>query len=190
MTVHTAKGLEWPIVTVAGLEEGLFPLSRAFDTEMGVEEERRLAYVAVTRAQDKLYLTWAKQRRRNGQLMPGIPSQFLRGLPPDVVDERRTASGFGLSVFRKPSQPKPSFHPGVSVSFAEESNDPDIESQDSPRYIKGERVRHRHFGSGTILGLAGSGRDLKVSIDFDDEEFGAKQLIVRFAGLERDVEAV
>ncbi len=190
MTVHTAKGLEWPIVIVAGLEEGLFPLSRAFDTEMGVEEERRLAYVAVTRAQDKLYLTWAKQRRRNGQLIPGIPSQFLRGLPPDVVDERRTASGFGLSVFKKPSQTKPSFHPGVSVSFAEESNDPELESQDSPRYIKGERVRHRHFGSGTILGLAGSGRDLKVSVDFDDEEFGAKQLIVRFAGLERDVEAV
>ncbi len=190
MTVHTAKGLEWPIVTVAGLEEGLFPLSRAFDTEKGVEEERRLAYVAVTRAQDKLYLAWAKQRRRNGQLIPGIPSQFLRGLPPDVVDERRTASGFGLSVFRKPSLPKPSFHPGVSVSFVEESHDLDIESQDSPRYIKGERVRHRHFGSGTIRGLAGSGRDLKVSVDFDDEEIGAKQLIVRFAGLERDVEAV
>ena len=67
---------------------------------------------------------------------------------------------------------------------------PEIESQDAPRYIKGERVRHRHFGSGVILGLAGGGRDLKVSVAFDDEEVGMKSLIVRFAGLERDVEAV
>jgi DNA helicase-2/ATP-dependent DNA helicase PcrA len=191
MTVHTAKGLEWPVVMVAGLEEGLFPLSRSLDSEFGVEEERRLAYVAVTRAQDRLYLTWAKQRRRNGQLVPGIASQFLRVLPPDVVEERRTASGFGASVFRKPVTSPSSYHIGIDEAGSHiHESEPELESQDTPRYIKGERVRHRHFGSGAIRGLSGAGRDLKVIVEFDDEEVGTKNLIVRFAGLERDVEAV
>jgi DNA helicase-2/ATP-dependent DNA helicase PcrA len=92
MTLHTAKGLEWPVVVLTGLEHGLFPLARAEEQPDGLEEERRLCYVGVTRAKDKLYLTWARARRRGGELRPGIASRFLRAIPPHIVEERRTTS--------------------------------------------------------------------------------------------------
>lgn len=182
MTVHTAKGLEWPIVFVSGLEDGLFPLSRSMESLDGEEEERRLAYVAITRAKDRLYLTWAKARRRNGQLMPGIASRFVESIPAEVSVERRTSGVFGGDLFRPRRRSRP--EPTETVEFAQAT--PELESQDAPRYIKGERVRHRTFGSGTILELAGSGRDLKVTVSFDEEEAGTKQLLVAYAGLERD----
>jgi DNA helicase-2/ATP-dependent DNA helicase PcrA len=182
MTVHTAKGLEWPVVVVAGLEDGLFPLSRSLETTDGVEEERRLAYVAITRARDRLYLTWARARRRGGQLMPGISSRFLDALPPEVVEERRSSGVFGGDRVRR------SARPAAWVGTVEPAAQPERESQDAPRFVKGERVRHRHFGSGTIRGLAGHGRDLKVVVEFDDTDVGTKNLLVAYAGLERDWE--
>ncbi len=187
MTVHTAKGLEWPIVLVAGLEDGLFPLSRSMETDRGVEEERRLAYVAITRAQDRLYMLWARARRRNGRLMPGRASRFLEGVPPDVAVERRSSGVFGGDLFRKPVKPAYDLSKrvaGSGVGFGAAS--PEVESQDAPRYIKGERVRHQAFGSGTIRGLAGTGRNMKVIVEFDEEEAGTKQLLIAVAGLERD----
>ncbi len=173
MTVHTAKGLEWPVVLVAGMEDGLFPLSRATETPEGLEEERRLAYVALTRAQDRAYLSWARQRRRGGQLMPGMPSRFLRALPPEDVEERRTSGMFGGEAFRRPAEP------WIDEATA---------SQDTPRYVKGEHVYHRKFGAGVIRALAGQGRGLKVTVEFDDAEVGSKQLMVEYAGLERSWE--
>ncbi|HEU5041208.1 MAG TPA: UvrD-helicase domain-containing protein, partial [Gemmatimonadales bacterium] len=92
MTLHTAKGLEWPVVVLSGMEHGLFPLARAEEQPEGLEEERRLCYVGVTRAKDKLYLTWARARRRGGELRPGIASRFLRAIPPQIIEERRTTS--------------------------------------------------------------------------------------------------
>ncbi len=178
MTVHTAKGLEWPVVFVTGLEDGLFPLRRALESEADTEEERRLAYVAITRARDRVYLTWARSRRRGGQLMPGLPSRFIEAVPPEVVRERRTSGVFGGDLYRRPGSRKP------WTVFQE--TQPEWESQDAPRFVKGERVRHRKFGSGTIAGLSGSGRDLKATVDFDDETVGVKQLLVAYAGLERD----
>jgi DNA helicase-2/ATP-dependent DNA helicase PcrA len=200
MTLHTAKGLEWPVVVLTGLEHGLFPLARAEEQPDGLEEERRLCYVGLTRAKDKLYLTWARARRRGGELRPGIPSRFLRAIPPAILEERRTTSlwapdwdsgaarrrysgsgwnarttestGFGGASSRRPAVPPE-----------------DEPSQDAPRYVKGERVRHRRFGSGTIQGLTGTGRDLKVTVAFDDEEVGVKQLLVAYAGLEREWES-
>jgi DNA helicase-2/ATP-dependent DNA helicase PcrA len=179
MTVHTAKGLEWPVVLLAGMEDGLFPLSRALDTHDGLEEERRLAYVALTRAQDRVYVTWARARRRGGQLLPGTPSRFLDALPTELVEERRTSGVFGGELYRKPA---------FASWFAIDDGDAAEESQDTPRYVKGERVFHRKFGSGSIQGLSGQGRDLKVTILFDDGEVGQKQLLVAYAGLERDFE--
>ncbi len=181
MTVHTAKGLEWPIVAVAGLEDGLFPLARSMETPAGIEEERRLMYVAITRARDRVYLSWARARRRGGQLMPGIRSRFIEAVPLEIVEERRSSGVFGADWFRKPAK-RQAIHPALGTIDAS----PEMESQDAPRYIKGERVRHRTFGSGTILGLSGSGRDLKVAISFDEEEHATKQLLVAHAGLERD----
>jgi DNA helicase-2/ATP-dependent DNA helicase PcrA len=180
MTVHTAKGLEWPVVVVSGLEDGLFPLSRALDTEQGAEEERRLAYVAITRAQDRTYLSWARTRRRAGQLMPGTRSRFLDSIPPGVIEERRSSGFFGGDIYPRPAKS------AAWMTF--EESEPEEMSQDSPRYVKGERVLHRRFGSGIIKELSGHGRDLKVVICFDDEEVGTKKLLVAYAGLERDWE--
>jgi DNA helicase II / ATP-dependent DNA helicase PcrA len=198
MTLHTAKGLEWPVVVLTGMEHGLFPLARSEEQIGGLEEERRLFYVGLTRAKDKLYLTWARARRRGGELRPGMASRFLRAIPPGIIEERRTTSlwapdwGAGqrgstggqwsrgssrASGFDSPAAPVPR-------GPAEEES-----SQDAPRYVKGERVRHRRFGSGTIRGLTGTGRDLKVSVAFDDEEIGVKQLLVAYAGLEREWES-
>jgi DNA helicase II / ATP-dependent DNA helicase PcrA len=196
MTLHTAKGLEWPVVVLTGLEHGLFPLARAEEQPDGLEEERRLCYVGLTRAKDKLYLTWARARRRGGELRPGIPSRFLRALPPGILDERRTTSLWapdwrsGGRAGGRPSGQRaggwatPTVPPPEGPAAA-----PEELSQDTPRYVKGERVRHRRFGSGTIQGLTGTGRDLKVSVAFDDAEVGVKQLLVAYAGLEREWES-
>ncbi len=192
MTLHTAKGLEWPVVALTGMEQGLFPLARAEEQIDGLEEERRLCYVGLTRAKDKLYLSWARARRRGGELRPGIPSRFLRDLPPGIIEERRTTALWtpdwrtsGQAARRSGGQAEWSARPPVRPAAV-----PHEElSQDAPRYVKGERVRHRRFGSGTILGLAGTGRDLKVSVAFDDAEVGVKQLLVAYAGLEREMES-
>ena len=185
MTVHTAKGLEWPIVVVAGLEDGLFPLGRALETPEGLEEERRLAYVAITRARDRLYLTSARARRRGGQLLPGLPSRFLDALPPGIVEERRSSGVFGGDYGRAARRRPWSSDRLLEPSPATEAT-PELESQDLPRFVKGERVRHRKFGPGTIRGLDGRGRDLKVVVEFDDGEVGTRLLLVAYAGLERD----
>jgi DNA helicase-2/ATP-dependent DNA helicase PcrA len=201
MTLHTAKGLEWPVVVLTGMEHGLFPLARAEEQPDGLEEERRLCYVGLTRAKDKLYLTWARARRRGGELRPGIPSRFLKALPPGIVEERRTTSlwapdwggtggrryGTAGRRYDGSSSPEASL-PSYRRTAVPPPGEPEV-SQDAPRYVKGERVRHRRFGSGTIRGLTGVGRDLKVSVAFDDAEVGEKQLLVAYAGLEREWES-
>jgi DNA helicase-2/ATP-dependent DNA helicase PcrA len=196
MTLHTAKGLEWPVVVLTGMEHGLFPLARAEEQGDGLEEERRLCYVGLTRAKDKLYLTWARARRRGGELRPGIASHFLRAIPPGIIEERRTTSlwapdwGTGArSDRRSVGQSWTNTWSGNSPAVRPSDSPPEEASQDTPRYVKGERVKHRRFGSGTIRGLTGTGRDLKVSVAFDDEEVGLKQLLVAFAGLEREWES-
>jgi DNA helicase-2/ATP-dependent DNA helicase PcrA len=196
MTLHTAKGLEWPLVVMTGLEHGLFPLARAEEQPSGLEEERRLCYVGLTRAKDKLYLTWARARRRGGELRPGIASRFLRAIPPGIIEERRTTSLWapdwgadGRTGRRADRRWGGGDWTGYRSGIGPIDGPPEEASQDTPRYVKGERVRHRRFGSGTIRGLTGTGRDLKVSVAFDDDEIGVKQLLVAYAGLEREWES-
>ena len=190
MTVHTAKGLEWPVVAVTGLEDGLFPLARSLETVDGLEEERRLFYVALTRAKDKLYLAWARSRRRGGEVRPGMASRFLRSLPPEVVEEQKTSSLFvgpanrSWSGGRRYSRPGPASSPVTPAAPAWQIQTEEL-SQDAPRFVKGERVRHRRFGTGSIEGLTGAGKELKVTVKFDDEEMGTKQLLVAYAALEK-----
>jgi DNA helicase-2/ATP-dependent DNA helicase PcrA len=185
MSLHNAKGLEFPVVFITGLEEGLFPLSRAHNEPAELEEERRLFYVGITRAERKLYLAHARSRRRNGELIRSIPSSFLKPIPREMLEERSTtrlrASGWsGL-----PSSPS-ARRPGSPVQRAR-ADDVDVaSSQLAPRFIKGERVRHPSFGSGKITELSGAGRDTKVAIEFDDEAIGRKVFVVIHAKLERE----
>ena len=186
MTVHMAKGLEWPVVVLAGLEDGLFPLGRAAGEPGGLEEERRLCYVGLTRAREKLYLSWARTRYRNGRLELAEPSRFLEAVPATVVEERSTtprwdrAAAFAKRAARARRAPLEPEEPAWAVEAV---------SQDAPRYVAGERVRHRKFGSGVVRAVSGSGRSLKVTVAFDDQEIGTKQLLVAYAGLERDWES-
>ncbi|HJS42566.1 MAG TPA: UvrD-helicase domain-containing protein [Gemmatimonadales bacterium] len=184
-TAHMAKGLEWPIVTLAGLEDGLFPLSRAADDPAGVEEERRLCYVGLTRARERLYLSWARTRYRNGRLELAEPSRFLDALPPHVIEERSTTPSWQPTM-RPPQPARP--RGAAARRLPVELGFPEDVSQDAPRYVKGERVRHRKFGGGIVRAVSGEGRDLRVSVDFDDPDIGTKQLLAAYAGLERDWE--
>ena len=185
MTVHNAKGLEFPVVFITGLEEGLFPLRRAMDAPDELEEERRLFYVGITRAERKLYLTHARGRRRNGEHMPAIASSLLAPIPSALLDTRSTIrlrSTGKAALFMTPSLRRPGMPVERDFTFRP---DPEEASQDAPRLVKGERVRHAKFGSGTVAELTGVGRDCKVTVDFDDETIGRKKLVVMHAGLER-----
>jgi len=191
MTMHNAKGLEYPVVFLAGLEEGLFPLSRTRDTPDELEEERRLFYVGITRAERKLYLTTARRRRRGGEWADSVPSSFLESIPRDLLDIRRTRrlavpsvssyrSGgrFGETTRRG----RLGFDPGVAQPVRQVVDYSD--SQDSVRLVKGARVRHPQFGAGTVLELSGFGTDVRASIQFD--EVGRKTVVVRYANLQPD----
>ncbi len=208
MTVHTAKGLEWPMVCVTGMEDGLFPLARAYDDPAMLEEERRLLYVAITRAGEQLLVAWAHQRRRNGELLPGVISGFLRGLPGGLVEKRSTirmrgsarlASPFGAapdsrgrwrddedaaSPFAARRRAAPTWSPRGGESVSSFVQDEEA-SQDLPNFVRGERVAHAKFGSGTIADVSGAGKDAKVTVDFDDEAVGRKRLVIAFAALTR-----
>ena len=177
MTLHNAKGLEFPVVFISGLEEGLFPLGRSFDDPAMLEEERRLFYVGVTRAEDRLYLTWARQRRRAGEVSHSYLSSFVQSID-EGLEERQTARIKSVSHVpyrRREERPQPAPSDlDVDESF----------NQDRPAYIKGERVTHETFGSGVIMEISGFGRDLKVTVDFDTA--GRKKLLVRYAALEKD----
>jgi DNA helicase-2/ATP-dependent DNA helicase PcrA len=210
MTLHNAKGLEYPVVFITGLEDGLFPLGKAYDDPKLLEEERRLLYVGITRAERKLYMTHAEERRRNGETMASRQSSFLDGIPDGMIEKRSTIKvrSSGRSVMRAggslggydrgfgrgarlgmdaddfPTRLSPGARrPGSPVpSFA---SSPEDESQDAPVFVVGARVKHRKFGTGTIAELAGVGRDAKVKVDFDDEAIGRKTLVIAQANLER-----
>jgi DNA helicase-2/ATP-dependent DNA helicase PcrA len=182
MTLHNAKGLEFPVVFIAGMEEGLFPLTRAYDSADALEEERRLFYVGITRAEDKLTLSWARQRRRAGDFTHNIRSTFLEAIPEELLDERRTKRLSALSHQTPHRRPRAY---EIGESHFEPDLDPDYGmNQDAPRFVKGERVVHDTFGSGSVVEISGFGRDLKVTVNFD--EVGQKRLLLRYASLERD----
>ena len=205
MTLHTAKGLEFPMVVIAGLEDGLFPLSRTFDDPEQMEEERRLFYVGITRAERVLMLTWARSRRRNGELIASRLSSFITPAAERLLAVRQTArlrSTAGLYGASRGTgrsgnswdgddflvDDVPRWRSNPSRERAVELDDPSEQSQDAPSFTQGERVKHGRFGSGVISALTGSGRDAKVTVQFDDEAIGVKKLVVAFAGLERDFE--
>jgi DNA helicase-2/ATP-dependent DNA helicase PcrA len=198
MTLHNAKGLEFPIVFLAGCEENLFPLSRALESPREYEEERRLFYVGLTRAKDRVYLSYAHERYRWGQSTVAGPSPFLAELPEDLVQweeeplsrwggwhGRRTSFGFGGAGGSSGQAGGASAWDTVAVDDPPgDSVEADEVSDLAPAYRPGERVAHREFGPGTIKAVSGAGRDLKVTVRFD--RAGEKRLVARFARLERE----
>ncbi len=194
MTLHNAKGLEYPVVFLTGLEDGLFPLSQSFDDPPKLEEERRLFYVGITRAEEKLYLSHTEMRRRNGELLPSIQSRFLREIASSNLDQRKTLrvsamgrgaagrdNGFKGGYQSRRTHDVPSWRKVDPITEAERS-------QDEPRYVKGERVKHKLFGDGSIAELSGVGREVKAIIDFDDETVGRKTIKLAYTTLERGQE--
>jgi ATP-dependent DNA helicase UvrD/PcrA len=190
MTLHNAKGLEFPVVFIAGLEDGLFPLGRSYDDPSALEEERRLFYVGITRAEHKLFLAYAKQRRRAGEMMFGRLSPFVDAIPEGLVEHRKSAVVGATPSYggrRRPDRGDLRHREGFQSTGELYDPGPDLDQsmdQDLPRFVQGERVLHDKFGSGTIGDVAGFGRDLKVTVEFDT--VGEKKLLVRYAGLKRD----
>ncbi|MEO7102894.1 MAG: UvrD-helicase domain-containing protein [Gemmatimonadaceae bacterium] len=184
MTMHNAKGLEYPVVFITGIEDGLFPTSQSFDDPAKLEEERRLFYVGITRAEQKLYLTHSESRRRNGEIVGAIPSRFLRDIPAGMLEERGTmrAKTSGRHSWTNTSSRKTHAVP----EWRSAKRDWAAESQDEPAYVPGERVRHTTFGTGTISEIGGTGRDVKATITFDDEEVGNKTIKLAYTKLERE----
>jgi DNA helicase-2/ATP-dependent DNA helicase PcrA len=168
MTLHTAKGLEFPVVFLCGMEEGLFPHQRSSADAVGMEEERRLCYVGITRAMRQLYLSYAETRRLHGIDSHGSPSRFIRELPPDLLEEVRPR----IQVSRPVYNPQ-SYSPSRSSSLYEET----------PEGIRlGQRVRHGKFGDGVVLNLEGQGTHARVEVRF--ENLGSKWLVLSYANLE------
>jgi len=209
MTMHNAKGLEFPLVFVTGLEDGLFPLARAYEEPTLLEEERRLFYVAITRAQQTLMLGYAEERRRNGELMRSGPSGFLAAIPKGMLDERSTVKvrGSGRAVMSSMRRGESPWRRGPRGTDGDDSfevvpaarrragtpvvmrrTEPEDESQADALFAVGARVRHRKFGAGTVADVTGVGRQAKVKIDFDDETIGLKTLVIAQANLESDTE--
>src|SRR6056297_29281 len=156
MTLHSAKGLEFPLVFMAGMEEGLFPHQKSVEEPDRLAEERRLAYVGMTRAMEVLYLSYAESRRLHGQTMFGRPSRFVGELPPELIEDIR---------------------PQINVSQARA---PRASGGGLPSL--GSRVRHAKFGAGTVLTVEGQGENARIQINFDDA--GQKWLVAGYATLE------
>ncbi len=191
MTLHNAKGLEYPVVFIAGLEDGLFPLARAYDEPEQLEEERRLFYVGITRAEQKVFLTYARTRRRAGEVLTCIPSSFLNAIPQHLLEAQVTKA---LSRVRYQGEMGWRERVGGGSRYGSRKHSDVDESgtfidytdaQDAPRFVKGERVRHPQFGRGTIRELSGFGQDLKAVIDF--ESVGRKKVVVRYANLQKEL---
>lgn len=201
MTLHISKGLEFPYVFLVGLEENLFPSNRGVD-ESGnedVEEERRLAYVGMTRARKKLWMTYTRTRRVWGQEQFNPPSRFIREIPQSLVefksaiDAPRFLSRYGGGAGDSPGYDEGSSFLSSPPKYRQQKKD-DYDSQGFPdyeevgegggmSYQKGMRVRHPTFGVGSVFATEGSGDGLKVSIMFADNT--VKKFIVKYARLER-----
>ena len=183
MTIHTAKGLEFPVVVIAGLEEGLFPSELSADSPRELEEERRLFYVALTRAEKQVILTYAKSRFRYGQMEYMRPSRFIREIPEQYRTPRPTLGGENNQrvVPRIEQRMKP-LRPQMAMPFAPKPIAPQsFPPKGGQGVIVGSSVVHERFGRGVVQALEGTGIDAKATVCF--ENAGTKVLMLRFAKL-------
>ena len=162
MTLHSAKGLEFPVVFLVGMEENLFPHKMSMEDPERLEEERRLCYVGITRAMEKLTISYAESRRMYGSESYNSPSRFIREIPQELIQEVRLNT-----TISRPTSFAPSFKnhdiPGTGISL-------------------GQQVNHSIFGSGTVLNFEGQGASARVQVNFEDE--GSNWLVLQYANLE------
>ena len=171
MTIHSSKGLEFPVVFIAGMDEGLFPLFRSLDDKSELEEERRLFYVALTRAEQKVYLLYATNRRRMGaETVNGLPSRFINEIPEESLDR----ISFSSAVTRKFVAGKKKKN-GLTQMVRTVTDFDDFQV--------GDNVEHSIFGAGKIMALSGTGENQRVGVVFNDGT--RKKLIVKFANLKK-----
>jgi DNA helicase-2/ATP-dependent DNA helicase PcrA len=186
MTLHTAKGLEFPVVFLTGMEDGVFPHMRALGQTKELEEERRLAYVGITRARERLYLTRASMRSAWGQPSYNPPSRFLEEIPDTHLDWKRTgslgpvasgpASGVAASLSSSRSRSAASGASGFATRRG--ATDKPVVS-----LAVGDRVTHDQFGLGTVVGVKGTGANAEATVDFGEEK--PKRLLLRYAPVEK-----
>ncbi|QIJ64295.1 DNA helicase PcrA [Streptomyces sp. JB150] len=184
MTLHTAKGLEFPVVFLTGMEDGVFPHMRALGQTKELEEERRLAYVGITRARERLYLTRSAMRSAWGQPQYNPPSRFLEEIPAAYVDWKRTGavaapagpvSGVAASLSSSRSRSSASGASGFATRRTAE--------KPAVSLAVGDRVTHDQFGLGTVVGVKGTGANAEATIDFGDAK--PKRLLLRYAPVEK-----
>ncbi len=178
MTLHTAKGLEFPVVFLTGLEDGVFPHMRSMGDPAELEEERRLAYVGITRARTALYVTRATTRSAWGAPSYNPPSRFLDELPVDLVDWKRLASAPTQWTPTTPSASARSSFRSSNVAARSSKGTRDVVSLDP-----GDRVNHDTFGLGTVVAIDGEGDRAQASVDFGSH--GIKRLLLRYAPVEK-----
>ncbi len=182
MTLHSAKGLEFPVVFLCGMEEGVFPHKRALEDEEELEEERRLAYVGITRAEERLYLTAARRRMVYGKTMQHVPSRFLEEIPSHLLLDRsheRDRSPFHRSHF--------SIAPSISTADRSRKASQgfrDGSDSHATEWRAGEKVHHQKWGEGLIVSVHGEGDDTELVVVFNDT-VGMKRLMARFAPLQK-----
>jgi len=164
MTMHSAKGLEFPLVFLSGMEDGLFPHQRSIADPSGLEEERRLCYVGITRAKQTLYVTYAEQRRLHGMDNFSQPSRFIAEIPEEHVEEVRPRVQVSRPM-RPARRGSKSIAPGADLGIR-----------------LGQRVRHGKFGEGVILNCEGQGAHARVEVNF--ETAGTKWLVLSYANLD------
>ena len=195
ITLHQAKGLEFPVVFIVGMEEGLLPHERSMNDKSEMEEERRLAYVGVTRAKERLYLTRAFRRGFRGGYGPNEPSRFLADIPEELIDITASDQTAGLGIQFDPDgnvqDIKRSNNVGTKVisktRLAGETDTPSLKKTEDPSLptlTTGDKVRHSKFGEGIVTGTKPSGIDIEITVAFSENQ-GIKRLLHSFARLEK-----
>ena len=185
MTLHSAKGLEFPNVFLIGMEESVFPSARSFGVQEELEEERRLCYVGITRAKKRLFLSAARQRTLFGQTKYNMPSRFLEEIPEELVDKKMDtlaySAGSTESSYKYAGETKNTYGGFGDSGFLKKA--PEKTLQDETSYIIGDKVKHRKFGIGTVVSAQQMGKDCLVVVDF--ESVGQKKMMAAYANFER-----
>lgn len=197
MTLHSAKGLEFPVVFIPGMEEGIFPGNQSMFSEEDLEEERRLAYVGITRAKKKLYLISSQQRMLYGQTSRNMPSRFLREIPSSVIDDQsvvaRRSTGFttprtayanaSRNEFGHSSHNKIGSYTQSSSSAHKFGQAGNAAQKNNINFKVGDTVCHKSFGTGTVLTVTPMGGDMLLEVAFD--KAGTKKMMANYARLEK-----